>query len=46
MYGSWNRHYHNQYEISKNEKDELRKSSIKQFNPKTGGSKIIPDIKY
>ena len=28
--------YHNQYEISKNEKDELRKSSIKQFNPKTG----------
>ena len=37
MYGSWESTlYHNQYEISKNEKDELRKSSIKQFNPKTG----------
>ena len=37
MYGSWESTlYHNQYEISKNEKDELRKASIKQFNPKTG----------
>lgn len=37
MYGSWESTlYHNQYEISKNEKDELRKSSIKQFNPETG----------
>ncbi|AYY61701.1 5'-nucleotidase, lipoprotein e(P4) family [Staphylococcus epidermidis] len=37
MYGSWESTlYHNNYQISKNEKDTLRKASIKQFNPKTG----------
>lgn len=40
MYGSWESTiYNNNYQISKLQKDQLRKQSIKQFNPKTGDVK-------
>ncbi|MFW3612649.1 5'-nucleotidase, lipoprotein e(P4) family [Staphylococcus caprae] len=40
MYGSWESTiYNNNYQISKAQKDQLRKQSIKQFNPKTGNVK-------
>ncbi len=37
MYGSWEATlYNNNYDMSYAQKDELRKQSIKQFNPSTG----------
>lgn len=37
MYGSWEATlYSNNYDMSDAQKDELRKQSIKQFNPSTG----------
>ena len=37
MYGSWESTiYNNNYQISKEQKDQLRKQSIKQFDPDTG----------
>ena len=37
MYGSWEGTlYNNDFDISDEQKDALRKESIKQFNPSTG----------